>query len=59
MGLSEDGDDNVEQRFDELCLDLNMDKNAKDEAWNSYQRIRTSYSLEVSSEEAMLIFFPE
>ncbi|KAL3858951.1 hypothetical protein ACJMK2_009197 [Sinanodonta woodiana] len=47
MGLSsEDGDEKVEQRYEELCLDLNMDKNAKEEAWNSYQRIRTNYTLE-------------
>jgi len=48
MGLSEDGDDAVERRFDELCLDLNMDKHAREESWQSYTRIRTNYTLEVS-----------
>ncbi|KAJ8302946.1 hypothetical protein KUTeg_019342 [Tegillarca granosa] len=46
MGLSEDGDDVVERRFEELCLDLNMDKNAKEDAWRNYQKIRTNYTLE-------------
>ena len=47
MGLSDEGDDNVHARFEELCLDLNMDKKAKDEAWKSYEKIRTNYTLEV------------
>ncbi|KAL5021351.1 hypothetical protein ScPMuIL_000506 [Solemya velum] len=46
MGLSEDGDEIVGQRFDDLCLDLNMDKKSKEEAWLSYQRIRENYTLE-------------
>lgn len=48
MGLSEEGDDSILQRFDELCLDLNMDKNSKDEALQSYHRTRTNFTLEVS-----------
>ena len=47
MGLSDEGDENVLARFEELCLDLNMDKKAKEEAWKSYEKIRTNYSLEV------------
>jgi hypothetical protein len=47
MGLSDDGDENIEQRFEELCLDLNMDKSAKDEAWQAFERISTNYTLEV------------
>ena len=47
MGLSDEGDENVLARFEELCLDLNMDKKAKDEAWKSYEKIRTNYTLEV------------
>ena len=47
MGLSDEGEENVEARFDELCLDLNMDKKAKEEAWKSYEKIRTNYTLEV------------
>ena len=46
MGLSEDGEDAVESQFDELCLDLNMDKKAKDEAFENYQKIIENYSLE-------------
>lgn len=41
------GDEDVEQSFTNLCLDLNMDRNAKEEAWESYRRIRTHYVLEV------------
>ncbi|KAI0238443.1 Retinoblastoma-like protein 1 [Lamellibrachia satsuma] len=43
MGLSDDSD---EQRFEELCLDLNMDKNAKDEAAQAFERMRRNYTLE-------------
>lgn len=46
MGLSEDGEDAVERRFEELCLDLNMDKHAREESWTNYQMIRENYSLE-------------
>lgn len=46
MGLSDEGDENILARFEELCLDLNMDKKAKDEAWKSYEKIRTNYTLE-------------
>ncbi|GAB1606640.1 retinoblastoma-like protein 1 [Argonauta hians] len=44
MGLSADED--VEQRFSNLCRDLNMDKNSQEEAWESYRRIRTYFVLE-------------
>lgn len=47
MGLSDDSD---EQRFEELCLDLNMDKNAKDEAAQAFERMRRNYTLEVKSD---------
>lgn len=47
MGLSEEGEESVLQRFEELCLDLNMDKNAKEEAYQNYQRIQTNFTLEV------------
>ncbi|ESO96313.1 hypothetical protein LOTGIDRAFT_227069 [Lottia gigantea] len=46
MGLSDEGEDSVQQRYDELCLDLNMDLNAKEEAWQSYQRIQVNFTLE-------------
>lgn len=46
MGLSEDGEDAVESQFEELCLDLNMDKKARDEALENYQKILENYSLE-------------
>eukprot|EP00106_Octopus_bimaculoides_P009076 XP_014776518.1 PREDICTED: retinoblastoma-like protein 2 [Octopus bimaculoides] len=44
MGLS--GDEDVEQRFSNLCRDLNMDRNSQEEAWESYRRIRTYFVLE-------------
>ncbi|XP_013394844.1 retinoblastoma-like protein 1 [Lingula anatina] len=46
MGLSEEGEDNVEKRFEDLCLELNMDQSAKEEAWEHYERINTNYTLE-------------
>jgi len=49
MGLSEDGsEDCTRERFDELCCDLNMDLDAKTEAWKSYTRIIANYTLEVA-----------
>ena len=52
MGQS---DDETEKRYEELCLDLNMDKNAKDDAWNSFERISHSYTLEASARGAFLL----
>ena len=53
MGLSEDGDDAVETQFEELCLDLNMDKKAKDEALGNYQRMLENYTLEACVHELL------
>lgn len=47
MEPTEETDDAVERRYNELCLDLNMDKGTKEEAWESYQKIKTKYTLEV------------
>lgn len=47
MGLSEYGDENIEERFNELCLDLNMDKATSEEAWLSYEKIARNFTLEV------------
>lgn len=47
MGLSEESDDNAEKRFEDLCLDLNMDTTSKEEAWEAFQRISQNYTLEV------------
>jgi len=48
MVLSDEGDDDqARDRFEELCGDLNMDTDTRDEAWNSYRRISTNYTLEV------------
>lgn len=46
MEPTEETDDAVERRYNELCLDLNMDKGTKEEAWESYQKIKTKYTLE-------------
>ena len=48
MGLSDDGEDNAEARYEDLCMDLNLDKTAKEEAWQAYETIQTNYTLEVS-----------
>lgn len=47
MGLSVDGDDRLDDRYDELCLDLNMDKKTKEDAWRNYEKIKKNYTLEV------------
>lgn len=48
MGLSEDGSSDrvAEKRFQDLCDDLNMDKNTGVEAWQSYEKINQNYTLE-------------
>ena len=44
---SDDEEANSSERFDNLCRDLNMDEETSQEAWSSYQRISTNYTLEV------------
>ncbi|RUS76009.1 hypothetical protein EGW08_016214 [Elysia chlorotica] len=46
MGLSEEGVDLVQQKFEEICLDLNMDTTAKQEAWINYNKMLAHYTLE-------------
>ena len=45
--VSSDDDDRARERFEELAGDLNMDTDTSDEAWSSYKRISTNYTLEV------------
>lgn len=40
-------DQHVTERFHDLCNDLNLDKDAAEEAWQSFERIGNSYTLEV------------
>nr|XP_018896669.1 PREDICTED: retinoblastoma-like protein 1 isoform X1 [Bemisia tabaci] len=47
MGVREDAKkDEVCQKYLEICVDLNMDKVAANEAWSNYKLIRQNYSLE-------------
>lgn len=48
MGLSGESDEEVFKKHQELCNDLNMDKDSANEAWQSYANIRQNYTLEVS-----------
>ena len=45
---SDDEEANNSERYDNLCRDLNMDEETSNEAWSSYERISTNYTLEVS-----------
>ena len=38
----------VKQRYQGLCLDLNLDQTTADEAWLNYENINVKYTLEVS-----------
>jgi len=50
MGLSsEESDSQVEENFEELCLDLNLDTKSKEEAWKNYDRIKKNFMLEVNT----------
>ena len=40
-------EESIYKKHQELCAELNMDKGAADEAWQSYESIRQNYSLEV------------
>lgn len=46
MGQSRE-EESIYKKHQELCAELNMDKDAADEAWQSYESIRQNYSLEV------------
>lgn len=45
---SDDEETNSSERFENLCRDLNMDEETSQEAWSSYQKISTNYTLEAS-----------
>ena len=45
---SDDEEANNSERFDNLCHELNMDEETSKEAWCSYEKISTNYTLEVS-----------
>jgi retinoblastoma-like protein 1 len=47
MGLQDNEDENILKQHQELCVNLNMDKDAADEAWQNYETIRQNYTLEV------------
>lgn len=49
--INRDDDSDPKERFDNVCRDLNMDGETSEEAWNSFERIRTNYSLEVCVDE--------
>lgn len=46
MGSTEENEEQLDEKYDELCLDLNMDKKTKEEAWKNYEKIKRNYSLE-------------
>jgi len=47
-------DSDPRERFDNVCRELNMDGETSEEAWKSYEKIRTNYSLEVCVDEHLL-----
>ena len=47
MDNSTDNDDQLEQAYDNLCLDLNMDTTAKESAFENFMKIKENYTLEV------------
>lgn len=57
MAPSNGPDSALSRKFGEICSDLNLDKAAADEAFNSFQRIQINYTLDVSVAQ-FSIFFP-
>lgn len=53
MSESTPSEQEIRDKFLELCADLNMDGNATDEAWQSFLRISNTYTLEVNILEDM------
>lgn len=47
MGQSDDIENSMYARHQDLCQKLNMDATAASEAWKSYETIRQNYTLEV------------
>ena len=37
----------IKERFDQVCRELNMDETTANHAWETYERIKGNYSLEV------------
>ncbi|KAF8781812.1 Retinoblastoma-like protein 1 like protein [Argiope bruennichi] len=46
MGATTPNEQEIREKFQELCADLNMDGNATDEAWQSFLKISNTYTLE-------------
>uniref|UniRef100_A0A1B6KSV5 Retinoblastoma-like protein 1 n=2 Tax=Graphocephala atropunctata TaxID=36148 RepID=A0A1B6KSV5_9HEMI len=46
MGLSAETEEDVLKKHQDLCHNLNMDKDSANEAWQSYVNIRQNYTLE-------------
>ncbi|XP_063225923.1 retinoblastoma-like protein 1 isoform X1 [Bacillus rossius redtenbacheri] len=46
MGQLDNPDENTLKRYEDLCVNLNMDRDSADEAWRSYETIRQNYTLE-------------
>ena len=47
MEQDSDAEDTLEQDFENLCLDLNMDVKSKETAWSNVLKIQENYTLEV------------
>ncbi|GIY19302.1 retinoblastoma-like protein 1 [Caerostris extrusa] len=46
MSVTIPNEQEIRERFQELCADLNMDGTATDEAWQSFLKISSTYTLE-------------
>lgn len=47
MGLSAEVEEDIYKKHQDLCVELNLDKESAHESWNSYLNIRQNYTLEV------------
>lgn len=47
MGLSAEVEEDIFKKHQDLCVELNLDKESAHESWNSYLNIRQNYTLEV------------
>lgn len=49
MGQSDDSEDPTYKKHQDVCEKLNMDATAAKDAWQSYEKIKENYTLEVKN----------
>ena len=43
----EQNDSDLQRKYGDICLDLNMDETTKKDAWENFEKIKSKFTLEV------------